>query len=89
MNPTKVIYKKNENVVFTCDSYVPSTTRWYFNNNQLPSNANPILNAENKLFIVQTKEKNIGFYECIGTTHLGAGFFSAYGLLKKKGKKLC
>ena len=86
IKPDKVLYKKHLDILFVCNSFVPSTTIWYFNNGPLPKNARGISDEKNKLFIIDATPKNLGFYECIGTTEWAAGYFSAYGLVKLKGK---
>ncbi len=80
------MYKSSETFVFKCDSYNPITTTWYFNQKKkYPKNVNIVKGEDNKLFIVSSAKKNEGFYECIGTTHLNKGLFSATAIIKRPG----
>jgi len=85
INPQRHYFKKNNDFKFICKTAAPLSARWFFNNRMIPKNARILTNHESILLILKANKKNIGFYECVGTTNLGRGYFSAIGVLKNKG----
>ena len=89
IEPEVMDYASNSMRSVTCSSDNYESTKWYFNNGDLPSNVENSPSQKHIIIIKKMKDHNIGLYECHGyyRTHTGSmAPFAAFALLRKSKK---
>jgi len=86
IEPEVIVYKSGLDISIHCSTDVPESTKFFFNNGDLPSNTDQLKTQRQVLIIKKMKEYNVGLYECHGFFHTSKktlAQFAAFSLIKK------
>ena len=66
IEPETMDYSSHSGITIHCSSDLPVSTKFFFNNGDLPSNVENLPTQKHVLVIKKMKDHNVGLYECHG-----------------------